>query len=69
MKSKSDTKNFHPRNLHNQRYDFNELIQSLPELEQYVKENKYNDLSIDFSNPEAVLFLNKAILKHYYKID
>jgi len=69
MKSKSDTKNFHPRNLHNQRYDFNELIQSLPELEQYVKENKYNDLSIDFSNPEAVLFLNKAILKHYYEID
>ena len=69
MKSKNDTKTLHPRNLHNQRYDFNKLIKALPELEKYVKENKYNDLSIDFSNSEAVLYLNKALLKHYYEID
>jgi len=69
MKSKNEIKTFHPKNLHNQRYNFDELINASPELEQYVKENKYNDLSIDFSNPEAVLFLNKALLKHYYGID
>jgi len=66
---KNDTKTLHPRNLHNQRYNFEELIQSLPKLEEYVKENKYNDRSIDFSNPDAVLCLNKALLKHYYQID
>jgi len=69
MKSKNDTKALHPRNLHNQRYDFDELIKALPELIEYVKENKYNDLSIDFSNSEAVLLLNKALLKHFYQVD
>lgn len=69
MKNKNDIKTFHPRNLHNQKYEFNELIKALPELEKYVKENKYNDLSIDFSSPEAVLCLNKALLKSYYEIN
>jgi len=69
MKNKNDIKTFHPRNLHNQRYNFNKLIEVLPELEKYVKENRFNDLSIDFSNQEAVLSLNKALLKYYYKIN
>jgi len=59
----------HPRNKHRERYDFKQLIDTCPELEQFVMLNKYNDESIDFSNPEAVKMLNKALLKHYYDID
>jgi len=62
------TKNFHPRNLHNSRYDFELLIKSSPELQEYVAENRYGDLSIDFSSNDAVLALNKALLKHFYQI-
>ena len=59
----------HPRNRHRERYVFSELIDACPELAQFVELNKYNDESIDFFNPEAVLVLNKALLKHYYGID
>ncbi len=59
----------HPRNRHRKRYDFKILIQSFPELAQFVKLNEYNDESIDFFNPEAVKMLNKALLKHFYGID
>ena len=62
------TKPLHPRNYHCERYDFKKLITSLPELESYVALNKYNDLSIDFSNPKAVLTLNKALLANFYNI-
>lgn len=59
----------HPRNKHRERYNFKQLIETCPELAQFVKLNMYNDESIDFSNPEAVKMLNKALLKHYYDID
>ena len=59
----------HPRNKHRERYDFPSLIKSLPELDSFVKTNKYGDESIDFFNPKAVLTLNKALLKHFYRID
>ena len=59
----------HPRNRHRERYVFSEIIDTCPELAQFVELNKYNDESIDFFNPEAVLVLNKALLKHYYGID
>ncbi len=59
----------HPRNKHLGRYDFKKLIVSYPELEQYVTLNKYQDESIDFFNPKAVLSLNTALLKHFYEID
>ncbi len=58
----------HPRNRHRERYNFKELTKSSPELSRFVHENKYGDESIDFSNPKAVLMLNKALLKHYYGI-
>lgn len=63
------TKTLHKRNLHNQRYDFEALIKSYNALEQFVKPNKYGDLSIDFSSSEAVLALNKALLKHFYSLE
>lgn len=59
----------HPRNKHRSRYDFPELIKSTPELEAFVARNDYGDLSIDFGDPLAVKLLNKALLKHFYKID
>src|SRR6478736_8432409 len=59
---------FHPRNRHRARYNFEELISNNPSLGQFVKLNKYNDKSIDFSNGEAVMQLNKALLRQYYGI-
>jgi 23S rRNA (adenine1618-N6)-methyltransferase len=58
----------HPRNKHRGRYDFKLLIESCPDLTPFVKLNVYDDLSVDFFNPEAVKMLNKALLKHYYGI-
>lgn len=59
----------HQRNKHRERYDFKLLTEHCPELAQFVTLNIYDDESIDFSNPEAVLMLNKALLKSYYNID
>jgi len=58
----------HPRNKNRERYDFKQLIGSLPELAPFVKPNIYGDESIDFADPEAVKLLNKAILLHHYGI-
>lgn len=58
----------HPLNKHRERYNFKELIESCSELAPFVIMNKFEDESIDFSNPKAVLLLNKALLKHYYDI-
>lgn len=59
----------HPRNKHRERYNFTELIASCPELAPFVSVNKYNDESVDFADAEAVLTLNKALLKHFYGIE
>jgi len=59
----------HPRNKHRERYNFKELISSCPALTPFVRLNNYNDESIDFSNAEAVMLLNKALLKTYYGIN
>ncbi|MEQ7798723.1 23S rRNA (adenine(1618)-N(6))-methyltransferase RlmF [Pedobacter sp. ASV1-7] len=58
----------HPRNKHRSRYDFPELIKSLPDLYPFVATNVHGDESIDFSNPLAVKMLNKALLKHFYGV-
>ncbi len=58
----------HSRNKHRERYNFKELIDSCPELSQFVRVNDYGDESIDFFDPEAVKMLNKALLKYFYGI-
>lgn len=69
MKEIDKTKTaLHPRNAHRERYDFPSLIGSHPRLEPFVSENRYGDLSIDFADPQAVKELNRALLKHFYKI-
>ena len=59
----------HPRNKHRERYNFKVLIESCPELAPYVRLNIYDDESIDFFDPQAVMILNKALLKHFYQIE
>ena len=51
----------HSRNKHRERYDFKQLMITCPELAKYVKLNEYGDESIDFANPKAVKWLNKAL--------
>lgn len=58
----------HPRNKHNERYDFAQLIKANADLAKFVKLNAYNDASIDFANPQAVKALNKALLITHYNI-
>jgi len=59
----------HPRNKHRERYNFPQLTLACPELAEFVAINKFSTESIDFSNAEAVLTLNKALLKYFYQID
>lgn len=61
-------KELHPRNIHNQKYDFESLIKDTPALSSFVKKNQYNTLTIDYSNPHAILCLNKALLSYHYKV-
>ncbi|MCR8913338.1 23S rRNA (adenine(1618)-N(6))-methyltransferase RlmF [Marinobacter panjinensis] len=61
-------KGLHPRNLHNQGYDFPALVKSHPALAPHVKPNAHGDLSIDFADPLAVRVLNAALLTRYYNI-
>lgn len=59
----------HPRNRHNEGYDFVELEKTSPALNAFVHTNKYQNLSIDFSNAEAVKALNAALLAHHYQVE
>lgn len=67
-RAKSVRKGLHPKNLHNQGYDFPALVKSHPALASHVKPNAYGQLSIDFADPLAVKTLNAALLNRYYNI-
>lgn len=58
----------HARNRNRDRYDLDALIVTNPNLQTFIRENKYGVDSIDFSDPTAVKELNKSILHHYYGI-
>lgn len=62
-------KKFHPRNKHQERYDFEKLIEGTPELKTFLTTNPKEDQTINFHNPAAVKMLNKALLKSQYQID
>ncbi len=64
MAGSFDNKKVKPSN-----YNFGELISALPELDNYVLTNEYGSTTINFSDPVAVKMLNKALLKHQYKIE
>ena len=63
-----EKKNLHPRNQHRLGYDFDSLIQILPELKNFVGINEHQIQTLDFSNPDAVKALNKALLLAQYDI-
>lgn len=58
----------HPRNLHQGRYDLQELTQVNADLKHFTFVNKYGNETIDFANADAVKSLNKALLMKYYGI-
>ena len=70
MKPKNTTEKttLHPRNPHRFRYDFEQLFISCPELKPFVAVNEHGVETIDFSDPEAVKWLNKALLISNYDI-
>ncbi|MGL6120506.1 MAG: 23S rRNA (adenine(1618)-N(6))-methyltransferase RlmF [Fusobacteriaceae bacterium] len=59
----------HQNNPHKGKYDFKNLIHNLPELKEYIIKNPVGEDTIDFSFNEAIISLNKALIKTYYKID
>ncbi|GIU14263.1 MULTISPECIES: 23S rRNA (adenine(1618)-N(6))-methyltransferase RlmF [unclassified Shewanella] len=62
------SKALHPRNIHNNGYDFTALVQAFPKLKAFLKPNPYGNLSIDFADPIAVKMLNAALLKLHYDV-
>lgn len=70
MKAKTSTEksNLHPRNLDKFGYNFQQLIVKSPELKTFVAVNEHQIETIDFSNPDAVKALNKALLLNHYNI-
>ncbi|MFD0988726.1 23S rRNA (adenine(1618)-N(6))-methyltransferase RlmF [Mariniflexile jejuense] len=58
----------HPNNIHNANYDFNALIKAHPVLSTFVYLGKADVHTINFTDAEAVLHLNKALLLHYYGV-
>ncbi|SHH19633.1 23S rRNA m(6)A-1618 methyltransferase [Flavobacterium micromati] len=70
MKAKNtpEKTNLHPRNQDRFGYNFTELIKNLPNLQQFVTTNENQIETIDFSNPDAVKALNKALLIDHFDI-
>ena len=66
---KISNKALHPRNKHQQPYDFAALCAAVPALTTFVRDNGYGVLSIDFANPAAVKTLNHALLKQMYSVE
>ena len=62
----AEKENLHPRNSHRAGYDFKLLCKSSPALKAFVTRNPLGDETIDFSAPDAVKALNKALLKYFY---
>jgi 23S rRNA (adenine1618-N6)-methyltransferase len=59
----------HPNNPHKGKYDFEVLSKNIPQLKEYIRKNPRGEDTIDFSDNEAVILLNKALLKTFYNID
>ena len=69
MKSINKKGKLHPNNPHKDKYDFGVLTKELPQLKKYVRKNPRGEDTIDFSDTEGVILLNKALLKTFYNID
>jgi len=58
----------HPRNKHKDGYNFEVLTKKNKALASFVTENKYGNVTIDFSDPKAVKELNRSLLQVHYGI-
>ncbi len=65
----SEKTNLHVRNPHRFKYDFELLVKNSSELENFVFVNEFDTQTIDFSDPNAVKALNKALLITDYEIN
>ena len=68
MSGKRPVAQLHPRNIHQGRYNIDDLCFIHPELKAFVKANPRGDKTINFSDPQAVVCLNQALLKRHYQI-
>ncbi|MDB0025216.1 23S rRNA (adenine(1618)-N(6))-methyltransferase RlmF [Flavobacteriales bacterium] len=59
----------HPRNRNIGRYDIPALVRRLPDLGAFVQPSKSGEDTIDFSQPEAVKLLNRALMLSDYGLD
>lgn len=59
----------HPKNPFYKDYNFEDLITQHPPLKEHVFVNEHGNKSIKFSNNQAVLALNTALLKVHYGIN
>lgn len=67
MKKNQEAK-LHPRNLHQGRYELEQLMEVEEKLRDFVFTNAFENQTLDFSNPQAVKSLNSALLKKYYQV-
>ncbi len=58
----------HKNSIHNNKYDFDLLVQNYEALKPHVFVNDFQTQTIDFSNPEAVKALNTALLITHYNV-
>lgn len=72
MKKSEDAANqmgtTHPRNKYQGRYDWSELQRIRPELGQWIIQHEKAGETLKFSEPGAVIELNKALIQQYYGI-
>lgn len=66
-KRAADRSRLHPRNRHQGEYDFARLVGQCPELAAFLVATPAGT-SLDFSDPDAVRVLNRALLKLDYGI-
>ncbi len=67
-RSDNSTEKLHPNNLHQKGYQFLELCEVYPQLQEFVFVNNYGTSTIDFANSKAVKAINTALLFKYYNI-
>jgi 23S rRNA (adenine1618-N6)-methyltransferase len=58
----------HPRNRHQDRYDFAALLRAWPPLKAHLVRTPDDRQSIDFADPAAVRALNRALLQSQYGV-
>ena len=59
----------HPDNPFQKGYDFHELIQAFPQIQDFVIKDQYNNVTINFADNISVKALNTALLKKHYDVD